>query len=83
MQQRIYFWLVAIRTGPVHYSYESLLRMIITGSITLGKSYLLFNSVITFQLSNNGIDAGLFSRTTSRPSFDVTGHLTCLVISRI
>ena len=31
--------------------------MIITGSITLGKSYLVFNSVITFQLSNNDIDA--------------------------
>ena len=41
----------------IRYSYESLLRMIITGSITLGKSYLVFNSVITFQLSNNDIDA--------------------------
>ena len=47
------------------YSYESLLRMIITGSITLGKSYLVFNSVFTFQLSNNGNDAGFFSRATS------------------
>ena len=55
--------------------------MIITGSITLGKSYLVFNSVITFQLSNNGIDVGLFSQLP--PSFDVTGHLTCLVISCI
>ena len=54
--------------------------MIITGLITLGKFYLVFNSVITFQVSNNSIDAGLFHELP--PSFDVTGNLTCLVISR-